>query len=86
MGDSFLRGHLVTNAQPGTLFGPNEFGELLVARQCYHSDRPGQMEMWTAKMADYQTALAVDPRSVTEYRLPHRPRALDFLATLGVPR
>lgn len=86
MGDSFLRGHAGLNAEPGTLFGPNAFGELLVTRECSHSDRSGLLELWTAKLEDYQVALARDPASVTEYRMPHRPKATEFLATLGLRR
>lgn len=70
MSDTFLRGHLNgSSASPGTLMGPNAFGELVVVRECTCPDRFDSVELWTTTKDDQLLALSRDPGSMTEWKL-----------------
>lgn len=71
---SFYRGCMKSNAELGTIVGPNGYGELLVARRCLHENKPdqdGRRDFWTAtrQVTDVVCELDHSPRSMTEIKM-----------------
>lgn len=67
MADTFLRGHLRIQADPGTIVGPNAFGELLIAKPCTHG-LEGATEFWTGTREEILQLHEHRLRSMFEWR------------------
>lgn len=64
--ERFYRGELPGSYEPGTILGPNSFGELLVSIKDLET---GEDSFWTATKDDILAAREREPRSVTEFNL-----------------